>query len=129
MGDPLQGEPLVAANPNPEKPCSFGLVLASCSQPNIYAGLPEMQKTYMRQWNFAIQTQLKKDLSVDVAYVGNKTTHVQLISVADNVPDPGPGAIQSRRTYPQWRQFFLGESNGNATNNALPSRVEMSPLA
>jgi hypothetical protein len=122
--DPFQGQPLVAANPNPGKPCSFGLVLASCSQPNIYAGLPQMQQTYMQQWNVAVQTQLMKDLSLDVAYVGNKTTHEQLISVPDNIPDPGAGAIQSRRPYPQWGQFYLGESNGNATYNALQVKLE-----
>jgi hypothetical protein len=122
--NPFQGQPLVAANPNPGQPCSFGLVLNSCSQPNVFAGLPEMQQTYVQQWNLAVQTQLMKDLSLDVAYVGNKTTHEQMISVPDNVPAPGPGAIQSRRPYPQWGQFSLGISNGNATYNALQVKLE-----
>lgn len=123
-GNPFQGQPLVAANPNPGQPCSFGLVLNSCSQPNIYAGLPQAQQTYMQQWNQAVQVQLMNDLSLDVAYVGNKTTHEWLISVPDNVPAPGPGAIQSRRQYPQWGQFFIGESSGNATYNALQVKLE-----
>ncbi len=93
--NPFQGQPLVAANPNPGQPCSFGIVLNSCSQPNIYAGNIQMQQTYMQQWNQAVQLQLATDLSLDVAYVGNKTTHEQLISVPDNVPAPGLGAIQS----------------------------------
>jgi hypothetical protein len=122
--DPFQGQPLVAANPNPGKPCSFGLILNSCTTPNVFAGLPEMQQTYMQQWNFAVQTQLMTGLSLDVAYVGNKTTHQQLISVPDNVPAPGPGAIQSRRPYPQWGQFSLGMSNGNASYNALQVKLE-----
>ena len=122
--NPFQGQPLVAANPNPGKACSFGLVLASCSQPNIYAGNIQMQQTYMQQWNQAVQVELAKDLSLDVGYVGNKTTHEQLISIPDNVPAPGVGAIQSRRQYPQWGQFFMGESNGNATYNALQVKVE-----
>jgi len=78
----------------------------------------------MQQWNFAVQTQLMKNLSLDVVYVGNKTTHEQLISVADNVPTPGVGAIQSRRPYQQWGQFYIGESNGNATYNALQMKLE-----
>jgi hypothetical protein len=122
--NPFQGQPLVSANPNPGQACSFGLALASCSQPNIYAGLPNLQQTYMQQWNQALQVQLTTDLSLDVAYVGNKTTHQQLISVADNVPAPGPGSIQSRRPYPQWGQFFIGETNGNATYNALQMKLE-----
>src|ERR1035438_8173622 len=36
--NPFQGQPLVAANPNPGQPCSFGLLLNSCSQPNIRSG-------------------------------------------------------------------------------------------
>jgi hypothetical protein len=122
--DPFQGQPLVAANPNPGKPCSFGLVLNSCSQPNVFAGLPQMQQTYMQQWNLALQTELVKGLSLDVAYVGNKTTHEQLISVPDNVPAPGAGTIQTRRPYPQWGQFSLGLSNGNATYTALQVKLE-----
>jgi hypothetical protein len=122
--NPFQGQPLVAANPSPGRPCSFGPTLNSCSQPNIYAGLPDAQQTYMQQWNLAVQTQLMKDLSLDVAYVGNKTTHEWLISVPDNVPAPGAGTIQTRRPYPQWGQFFLGESNGNATYNALQVKLE-----
>jgi hypothetical protein len=122
--NPFQGQPLVAANPNPGKPCSFGLVLNSCSQPNVYAGLPQMQQTYMQQWNQAVQVQLRENLSLDVAYVGNKTTHQQLISVPDNVPAPGAGTIQTRRPYPQWGQFYLGESNGNATYNALQVKLD-----
>ena len=122
--DPFQGQPLVAANPNPGKPCSFGLVLNSCSQPNVYAGLPQMLQTYMQQWNLALQTEIATNLSLDVAYVGNKTTHEQLISVPDNVPAPGPGTIQGRRPYPQWGQFYLGLSNGNATYHALQVKLE-----
>ncbi|HEY3835209.1 MAG TPA: TonB-dependent receptor [Bryobacteraceae bacterium] len=122
--NPFQGQPLVGANPNPGQPCSFGLILNSCSQPNVYAGLPQMQQTYMQQWNQAVQVQLMENLSLDVAYVGNKTTHEWLISVPDNVPAPGPGTIQTRRPYPQWGQFYLGESNGNATYNALQMKVD-----
>jgi hypothetical protein len=122
--NPFQGQPLVAANPNPGQPCSFGLVLNSCSQPNVYSGLPQMQQTYIQQWNLAVQTQLMANLSLEAAYVGNKTTHEQLISVPDNVPAPGAGTIQTRRPYPQWGQFYLGLSNGNATYNALQVKVE-----
>jgi hypothetical protein len=86
------------------------MVLNSCSQPNVYAGLPQMQQTYMQQWNVAWQMELIHNFSLDVAYVGNKTTHEQLISVPDNVP--------------QWGQFFLGMSNGNATYNALQVKLE-----
>jgi hypothetical protein len=78
----------------------------------------------MQQYNLAVQGQIMKDLSVEVSYVGNKTTHAQQISVPDNIPTPGPGAIQSRRPYPQWGTFYLGLTNGIANYNALQAKVE-----
>jgi Carboxypeptidase regulatory-like domain/TonB dependent receptor len=123
--NPFQGQPLVAANPNPGKPCpGIGLVLNTCVTPNVYAAPSQLQQTYIQQWNFAVQGQLMKSLSLTVAYLGNKTTHEQLISVPDNVPAPGPGAIQSRRPYVQWSQFYMGEMNGNANYNALQVTLE-----
>ncbi len=123
--NPFQGQPLVAANPNPGKPCAgSGLVLNSCVTPNVYSAPGQLQQTYIQQWNFAVQDQLMKNLSLTVAYVGNKTTHQQLISVPDNVPNPGPGAIQSRRPYLQWSQLYMGETNGNANYNALQVTLE-----
>ncbi|HEY1212995.1 MAG TPA: hypothetical protein VGE93_05115, partial [Bryobacteraceae bacterium] len=47
-----------------------------------------------------------------------------LISVPDNVPNPGPGNIQNRRPYPQWGQFYMGETNGNANYNAAQVTLE-----
>jgi hypothetical protein len=83
-----------------------------------------MKQTYIQQWNVAVQTQLARNLSLNVAYVGNKTEHEQLISVPDNVPAPGAGAIQARRPYPQWGQFYMGETNGIANYNALQATLE-----
>ncbi|HEY1945572.1 MAG TPA: carboxypeptidase-like regulatory domain-containing protein [Bryobacteraceae bacterium] len=123
--NPFQGQPLVAGNPNPGKPCAgTTLVLNTCVAPNIYSAPQQLQHTYMQQWNFSVQTQLSSTMSLNVAYVGNKTTHAQLISVPDNVPDPGPGAIQARRQYTQWGQFFMGETNGIANYNALQATLE-----
>ncbi len=123
--DPFQGQPLVAANPNPGRPCPVsGLALATCVAPNVFSAPGQLQQTYMQQWNFSLQTQIVKNLSLTTAYVGNKTTHQQLISVPDNVPDPGPGTIQNRRPYKQWGQFSMGETNGNANYNAMQVTLE-----
>jgi hypothetical protein len=123
--NPFQGQPLVAANPNPGHPCAgTNLVLNTCVTPNVYTAPTQLQHTYIQQWNFAVQTQLQNNLSLNVAYVGNKTTHQQLISVPDNVPNPGPGAIQARRPYPQWSQLYMGETNGYGSYNALQLTIE-----
>ncbi len=123
--DPFQGQSLVAGNPNPGQICpGTTMVLLSCVAPNVFAGASTMKHTYMQQYNFAVQGQLAKDFSLEVAYVGNTTEHVQLISVPDNVPTPGPGAIQARRPYPQWGQFSLGLLSGIANYNALQVKAE-----
>lgn len=123
--NPFQGQPLVAGNPHPGQVCpGIGLALLTCVTPNVYSAPGQLHQTYMQQWNFSVQTQLVKNLSLTAAYVGNKTEHEQLISVPDNIPAPGPGAIQGRRPYPQWGQFYMGETNGVANYNALQVTLE-----
>ena len=78
----------------------------------------------MHQFSVALQAEVQRNLSVDIAYVGNRTVHGQLISVPDNVPVPAAGAIQTRRAFPQWGQFSLGLTNGTANYNALQVKVE-----
>lgn len=124
-GNPFQGQPLVASNPHPGQACpGSGLVLLTCVAPNVYSAPQELQQTYMQQWNLSVQTQMASNLSLTLAYVGNRTVHAQLISVPDNVPDPGPGAVQARRPYPQWGQLYMGETNGNANYNAFQATLE-----
>ncbi len=123
--NPFLGQPLVSANPNPGQVCpGTSLVLLTCVAPNVFAAPGSLKHTYIQQWNYSVQTQLMNNLSLTLAYVGNKTTHEQLISVPDNVPVPGPGAIQARRPYPQWGQFSMGEMNGDANYNALQATIE-----
>jgi Carboxypeptidase regulatory-like domain/TonB dependent receptor-like, beta-barrel len=122
---PFLGQPLVAANPNPGKPCAgSNLVLLTCVAPNVFAAPLDLQHTYMQQYNFAVQSEIVKGLSLDVAFVGNHTSHSQLISVPDNVPAPGPGAIQARRQFQQWGQFSVGLTNGIANYDALQVKLE-----
>ena len=123
--NPFQGQPLVSANPKPGQPCAgSNQILATCVTPNVYSAPGQLKHTYLQQYNLAVQTQLTTNLSLNVAYVGNKTTHEQLISVPDNVPNPGPGAIQARRPYKQWGQFYIGNTNGIANYNALQVTLE-----
>lgn len=123
--NPFNGQPLVAANPNPGQPCA-GTTVAylSCVMPAIWTSPLTMKHTYMHQYNLAIQREVFNNLSIEIAYVGNNTIHNQLISTPDNVPTPGPGAIQARRPFPQWGVFNLGNTYGSANYNALQVKVE-----
>lgn len=116
-------QPLVSANPNPGQPCSFGLTLLSCSQPDVDSGEIHFSTTYLQQWNFSVQHQLSASTSFDIAYVGNKTTHMNQ-NLSRNDPLPGPGQIQARRPYVQWGALTYPVFDENANYNALQAKFE-----
>jgi hypothetical protein len=117
------GQPPVSANPNPGKPCPFGLTLISCSTPDVDSGAINFHSTYLQQWNISIQHQLSASTSFDIAYVGNKSTHMnQNISIND--PLPGAGQIQARRPYQQWGAITYPVFEENGNYNALQAKFE-----
>jgi hypothetical protein len=48
---------------------------------------------YVQQWNFAIQRQLPKDTTLQVAYVGTKGTHLQIQQQPVNQTDDIPASV------------------------------------
>ena len=124
FADFFQGTPIAAANPNPGKPCSFGLVLNSCDTPGITSALVHLKTQYTQQWNFSVERQLSSRVALTAAYVGNKTSHLQQ-GIRRNDPPPGPGAIQARRPFPQWGAIGLQEWGGKASYNALQTQIEL----
>ncbi len=122
--NPFNGQAVVAPNASRAVCPGTTTAYASCLTPNVFTAPQKLQHTYMHQYNLAVQRQLMNNLSIEAAYVGNRTVHAQLISVPDNVPQPGPGTIQTRRPYPQWGQFSLGLTNGSASYNALQVKLE-----
>jgi len=117
------GQPVVSANPNPGQPCSFGMTLVSCSQPDVDSGAIHFSSTYLQQWNVSLQHQISANTSFDIAYVGNKTTHMNQ-NINRNDPLPGPGAIQSRRPYPQWGALTYPVFEENGNYNSLQAKFE-----
>jgi len=123
--DAFEGQPLVAPNPNPGTPCpGTTLVLLSCVASSFATAPTQMQHTYEEQYNLSVQSQLRKDVSLTVGYVGSHTTHGQLYEVPFNVPNPGPGAVQSRRALPQWSEIQEELSNSIAHYDALQASLE-----
>ena len=122
-GDFFLGQPAVSANPNPGQPCPFGAALLSCATPDIQGAARRFRTTYVQEWNFAVQRQLTASTSLDVAYVGTKTTHLNQ-NVTINDPQPGPGGIQARRAYQQWGNITYSTFDENANYNALQAKFE-----
>jgi hypothetical protein len=127
FGDFYSGQPIVAANTSGAA-CSFGFIANSCSQPSLTTMELRAENSYVQEYNVAMQHQFGNKLSLDVAYVGNRTLHiVQPFQVND--PFPGAGTIQTRRPLPQWGTIGLSRYAGNANYNALQAKLETRALA
>lgn len=122
LGDYYQGQPIVAPN-TAGAVCSFGYVAKSCSTPSITSMALDVQNTYIQEYNAAVQHQFGRNISLDFAYVGNKTTHMQQ-AFQINDPDPGPGVIQNRRQRPQWGTINYSKFEGSGTYNSLQTKFE-----
>jgi hypothetical protein len=119
LGTPIAGLP----NPNPGEPCPFGFVALSCSTPSLAdTGVLHAHQQYVQEYNFSVQRQLTSALSLDLAYVGNTTRHLQQFN-SINDPSPGPGAIQARRPFPQWGTITEAQYGGTANYNSLQISV------
>ncbi len=117
------GQPNVSPNPNPGQPCPFGFAALFCATPNVDSADLNFHTTYSQQWNLSVQRQITSKTSLDIAYVGNKTTHANQNS-SWNDPLPGPGAIQNRRPLPQWGTLTYAHFDENANYNALQAKLE-----
>jgi hypothetical protein len=85
---------------------------------------PRRRDFYLQQYNFALQTSVAGAVTLEAAYVGNKGTRLSF-SAPQNVPVPGPGAIQARR---EWTRFAGGtylDSVGNSTYHSLQTKAEI----
>ncbi|MCI0418824.1 MAG: carboxypeptidase regulatory-like domain-containing protein [Acidobacteria bacterium] len=91
--------------------------------PEIFAFESDFKDGYVQEWSFNIQRQMGRDTVVEVGYVGNKGTHLDM-SYQANRPLPGSGAIQPRRPYPKFSNIQFNTTVGYSNYNALQARLE-----
>jgi hypothetical protein len=87
--------------------------------------LAHLRQQYTQEWNLSIQRELTSRIAVTAAYVGNRTNRLEMLGSQWNDPQPGPGAVQSRRPYPQWGPIGLGEWGGKATYEGLQTSFDV----
>lgn len=95
----------------------------SAGYPEIEAADPHIPTPYIQQWNFTLQHEFKGNLLAQVGYLGNQGVKLGVI-VPFNVPEPGPGAIQSRRPYPAIGYSENNEASGRSSYSALQAKLE-----
>src|SRR5262249_31732547 len=86
--------------------------------PNISTGATDYRTTYTQTWNFLLQREFSKNMAAEIGYVANKGTRTQH-STNYNVPDPGPGNVQARRTYRNWGVLDYKIWGGSSTYHSL----------
>jgi len=84
---------------------------------------PHRLDPYIQQWNVTLQKLYRQVVSFEVAYVGNKATHLPF-SNGVNVPLPGPGSIQARRLRTDFGEGGLLTDSGNSIYHALQAKME-----
>jgi len=84
------------------------------AQPNVYAMAKNFRYPMAQEWNFGLQSQLSRNMSVRATYLGNETEHLgQFFNL--NTPVIAPGPVQPRRPYQPWGPITLIE-NGQTSN-------------
>ena len=83
---------------------------------------------YIQSWHLTVQRELAKDLVLDVAYVGNRGTHLMILadwnqarpnsSINENL------SLQARRPIPNFAAIEVAYGAGYSTYNALQAKLE-----
>ena len=64
--------------------------------PNFISDMWRLPTAYMNQWSFGIGRELWANAGVEIQYLGSRSVHLDR-SYFNNTPDPGPGAVATRR--------------------------------
>lgn len=91
--------------------------------------IPANFKTgYVQQYQAGIQQQLPYGIVADLAYVGNKATHLQVLADYNQatpcVASSGCGNLQSRRPISNFAGIEIAYGAGSANYNSLQFRLE-----
>jgi hypothetical protein len=86
---------------------------------------PQDAKTStMYEWNVNLQRELASHIVISTGYVGGKGTYVDVVGLNINQAFPGPGAVVSRRPYPNLSDAAGVVPWGNSIYNSLQTTVE-----
>jgi hypothetical protein len=95
---------------------------AEAAFPTLFTVDRRFKTPYYQQWNFSVQRDLGWNTLLEIAYVGSKGTHLQVLRDY-NQPQPGPGDPQERRPYPQYGNFGSINNAGSSTFNSFQLKL------
>lgn len=91
--------------------------------PTLYSISPNYPMPLVNQWNFSIQHQLTAKTSATVSYVGSSAYDLQNENDINN-PIPGPGALNPRRSFPNFAGIYYESPYEHATFEDLQRSLE-----
>lgn len=91
-------------------------------QPIVYD--PRSRVPYVQEWNIAIQRQLGRSTSLEVAYVGNKGTRLETNIPFNRPLTPGPGDVDPRRPFSSLSEGFQVADIANSIYHSLQVKLE-----
>jgi hypothetical protein len=95
---------------------------ASAAFPTLFTVDRRFKTPYYQQWNLSVQRDIGWNTLLEIAYVGSKGTHLQVLRDY-NQPLPGPGDPQDRRPYPQYGGFGSITNAGSSTYNSVQVKL------
>lgn len=91
--------------------------------PNFGTFEQDFENGLVQEFNLDVQHQLTPNLVLDVGYVGTRASNL-LQTIDINQPEPGPGAVQPRRPFPQFGQMSSAYSTAQSWYNGLEVRLD-----
>jgi len=82
---------------------------------------------YIQSWHFTVQRELARNLVLDVAYVGNKGTHLMILADWNQARPNNTNenlSLQARRPIPNFAGIEVAYGAGYANYNALQLKLE-----
>src|SRR5262249_57229240 len=81
----------------------------------------------VESWHLSVQRELRHDMLLDVAYVGNRADDLELFANFNQaLPNNSAGtiALQDRRPIPQWADITIAFNGGKSRYKALQTKYE-----
>lgn len=100
---------------------------ANFTPPLAFGFDPHMVTPRMTQYNFAVQREIARDFSLEVAYVGNQSHHLERENQPRNFTPIDPNdsrPVQQRRPNPRFSGGNYFDTSGNANYNGLEVKME-----
>ncbi|HEY1338642.1 MAG TPA: TonB-dependent receptor, partial [Bryobacteraceae bacterium] len=82
---------------------------------------------YIQSWHFTVQRELARDLVLDVAYVGNRGTHIMILGDYNQSRPNNTNenlSLQARRPVPNFANIEIAFGAGYSSYNALQVKLE-----